>query len=180
VCHDKVNLEYEVLKPYVCNRKLCQYQFYDLSMGSALEVSERTTLHDHFTDYNQHDVVARSEVVDVLLATTYASAGEGVLDPRPIGLGLRVHIPQYGIVAQTRGMAMGPGGVEVDSPPDPPLGQDGMADFDQLSPAKVCFFIRDAYPLAHIFISAKCGSQESSRSGSQRASAPLHRVHTES
>jgi hypothetical protein len=149
-------------------------------MGSALEVSKGTTLHDRVTDYNQHDVVARSEVVDVLLATTYASAGEGVLNPRPIGLGLRVHIPQYGIVAQTRGMAMGPGGVQVDSPPDPPLGQDGMADFDQLSPAKVCFLIEHAYPRPYIFILAKCGSEKSSRSGSQCASATLHRVHTES
>ncbi|EEB87055.1 hypothetical protein MPER_15771, partial [Moniliophthora perniciosa FA553] len=37
VCHNKLHAEYEVLKPYVCDSKLCSYQFYCLGKGPSLE-----------------------------------------------------------------------------------------------------------------------------------------------
>ena len=38
VCHNKLNTDFEVLKPYVCDSKLCSYQFYAFNRGPSLEV----------------------------------------------------------------------------------------------------------------------------------------------
>jgi hypothetical protein len=80
-------------------------------------------------------------VVDVLISTTYASAGEGALDPRPLGLGLRVPLPSVGYapVAARAMMVFDPAGAPVVLPtaPDPAIGSDQLVDFDQLSLPKV-------------------------------------------
>lgn len=55
VCHNKIESEYEALKPYVCGSKLCEYQYYQLSMGPSLEV--RTSL-QYIPDLDAH--IARS------------------------------------------------------------------------------------------------------------------------
>ena len=38
VCHNKLNTDFEALKPYVCDSKLCAYQYYSLNRGPSLEV----------------------------------------------------------------------------------------------------------------------------------------------
>jgi ubiquitin-conjugating enzyme E2 Q len=38
VCHRKLESNYEALKPYVCDSKLCAYQYYALNRGAPLEV----------------------------------------------------------------------------------------------------------------------------------------------
>jgi ubiquitin-conjugating enzyme E2 Q len=38
VCHNKLNADFEVLKPYVCDSKLCSYQFYAFNREPSLEV----------------------------------------------------------------------------------------------------------------------------------------------
>jgi hypothetical protein len=94
------------------------------------------------SDFIQHDIVARADVVDILISTTYASAGEGGLDPRPLGLGLRVPLPDTGYVPLTphRGyMGHNPNlaPAALLAVPDPAIGADGLVDFDQLPVPKV-------------------------------------------
>jgi ubiquitin-conjugating enzyme E2 Q len=38
VCHNKLTAEFEALKPYVCDRPLCTYQYYAHNRGASLEV----------------------------------------------------------------------------------------------------------------------------------------------
>lgn len=38
VCHNRLQSDYEALKPYVCESKLCAYQYYSLNKGPSLEV----------------------------------------------------------------------------------------------------------------------------------------------
>ncbi|KZT05739.1 uncharacterized protein LAESUDRAFT_726677 [Laetiporus sulphureus 93-53] len=78
VCHDRLNTEYETLKPYVCDSRLCTYQYYFLNRGLSLE----------------YEIRANPEVVDLLVSLAFVAAREGALDnPLPIGMGLRVANP---------------------------------------------------------------------------------------
>lgn len=38
VCHNRLQSDYEALKPYVCDSKLCTYQYYTFNRGPSLEV----------------------------------------------------------------------------------------------------------------------------------------------
>lgn len=38
VCHRKLRNKYEALKPYVCDSRLCFFQYYALNLGPSLEV----------------------------------------------------------------------------------------------------------------------------------------------
>jgi ubiquitin-conjugating enzyme E2 Q len=73
-------------------------------------------------------------VVDILISTTYTAAGEGVLNPLPVGIGLRVPLPSTGYAPPTTPLYYGQAAPAV---PDPPVGQDSLVDFDQLSLSKV-------------------------------------------
>lgn len=74
VCHCKVDTDFEALKPYVCSKPLCLYQYMSLGFGPSLE----------------HEILAQPEVVDILISFCYASARTFVLSSRPTGMGLRV------------------------------------------------------------------------------------------
>ncbi|THU91820.1 hypothetical protein K435DRAFT_829796 [Dendrothele bispora CBS 962.96] len=75
VCHRRLSTDFEALKPYVCDSKLCSYQYYSLGMGPKLE----------------YEIIHNPVTVDLLTSLTYAAAIEGVLDePLPTGMGLRV------------------------------------------------------------------------------------------
>jgi ubiquitin-conjugating enzyme E2 Q len=79
-------------------------------------------------------------VVDILISTTYTAAGEGVLNPLPVGIGLRVPLPSIGYAPPTTPLYYGqaaPAAASAPVVPDPPVGQDSLVDFDQLSPSKV-------------------------------------------
>ncbi|KAJ3847933.1 hypothetical protein EV368DRAFT_76467 [Lentinula lateritia] len=118
VCHDKLDTDYVALKPYVCNSKLCSYRYYSLNHGPSVE----------------YDIIHNPETVDLLVSITYAAAIESVLDePLPIGMGLRVPLPDT--------MLMIPGGhlqnniattTPLESPRPPVVGSDCLCDFDDL------------------------------------------------
>ncbi|TKA66024.1 hypothetical protein B0A49_10502 [Cryomyces minteri] len=74
VCHTKLEQEFEALKPYVCNKPLCLYQYMSLGFGPSIE----------------HEIVAQPYVVDLLLTFAYASAKAGKMREFPTGLGLSV------------------------------------------------------------------------------------------
>ncbi|EIN06501.1 hypothetical protein PUNSTDRAFT_115057 [Punctularia strigosozonata HHB-11173 SS5] len=113
VCHDPIKSDYEALKPYVCDNKLCTYQYYHMSLGTSLE----------------YEICANPAVVDLLLSLTYCAAAEGVLDdPLPVGMGLRVPPPMAGVSTSNRQIIAVHAGSAV-SPPKAD-GPDGLCDFD--------------------------------------------------
>lgn len=42
VCHQRIHSDFVALKPYVCSRSLCAYQFYALSFGTSIEASQKS------------------------------------------------------------------------------------------------------------------------------------------
>lgn len=74
VCHCKTEAYFEALKPYVCSKPLCLYQYMALGMGPSLE----------------WEVLSQPYVVDLLISFTHSSALDGRLNDFPIGLGLKV------------------------------------------------------------------------------------------
>ncbi|KII84929.1 hypothetical protein PLICRDRAFT_116954 [Plicaturopsis crispa FD-325 SS-3] len=102
VCHNTIKADFEVLKPYVCDSKLCAYQYYSLNRGASLE----------------YEIINNPGTVDLLVSIAYTAACERVLDhPLPVGLGLRVSLPQPSA---------------TDTKPPPEMGTDGLCDFDEL------------------------------------------------
>ncbi|TFK72251.1 hypothetical protein BDN72DRAFT_836432 [Pluteus cervinus] len=78
VCHNKLTANYDALKPYVCDNKLCTYQYYSLNRGPSLE----------------YEIVHNPEAVDLLVSIAYSSAVEQSMEePLPKGMGLRVPLP---------------------------------------------------------------------------------------
>jgi ubiquitin-conjugating enzyme E2 Q len=58
VCHDKLKEEFEALKPYVCSKPLCLYQYMSLGFGPSVE----------------HEILTQPYVVDLLISFCYAAA----------------------------------------------------------------------------------------------------------
>ncbi|KAJ8461993.1 hypothetical protein ONZ45_g18095 [Pleurotus djamor] len=84
VCHNKTSAEYETLKPYVCENKLCSYQYYAYNQGPSLE----------------YEIIHNTTVVDLLVSLAYSSAAEDSMDdPLPVGMDLLVPSPtnNYGL-----------------------------------------------------------------------------------
>ncbi|KAK7457902.1 hypothetical protein VKT23_010249 [Stygiomarasmius scandens] len=141
VCHSRLSTNHpEALKPYVCESKLCSYQYFCLGMGPRLE----------------YEITHNPATVDLLTSLAYSAAAEGVLeDPLPIGMGLRVqsvdpgrvvkpptrsHV--YGIMAGVPGIATSAAtpstGTGNGNPDENVANQlekdsDGLVDFDELS-----------------------------------------------
>ncbi|KIJ62454.1 hypothetical protein HYDPIDRAFT_30416 [Hydnomerulius pinastri MD-312] len=83
ICHKKLQNEYEALKPYVCDSNLCIFQYYSLNLGPSLE----------------YDIIANTEVVDLLVSLAYTAAADQVLDePLPRGMGLLVPRPAGSVI----------------------------------------------------------------------------------
>ncbi|KIK53259.1 hypothetical protein GYMLUDRAFT_49424 [Collybiopsis luxurians FD-317 M1] len=128
VCHNKLHTDYVALKPYVCDSKLCAYQYYSLNHGPSLE----------------YEIIHNPETVDLLVSITYSAALEGALDePLPIGMGLRVPPPDPSTVITPQNRFPGgilPGITANHAPPAPPVpvnappvaDADGLCDFDAL------------------------------------------------
>jgi ubiquitin-conjugating enzyme E2 Q len=134
-----MSTEYEVIKPYVCDSKLCAYQYYNLNRGPSLEVRS-LPLHIHSNlPGRQYEICHNTQTVDLLVSLAYCAAVEGVLDePLPIGLGLRVPIPAASSLPQ------GPINHRVSDIPwtfTPPTGEDGLCDFDRLDKRSVSFSV---------------------------------------
>lgn len=58
VCHDKMKEDFEALKPYVCEKPLCLYQYMNLGFGPSVE----------------HEIMTQPWVVDLLVSFCYTSA----------------------------------------------------------------------------------------------------------
>ncbi|KAL8781665.1 MAG: hypothetical protein Q9213_005907 [Squamulea squamosa] len=77
VCHERVEADFEALKPYVCSKPLCLYQYMAFGFGPSIE----------------HDIIAQPHVVDLLISFCYSSATFGTLKSLPTGLALAVPAP---------------------------------------------------------------------------------------
>ncbi|ETN41448.1 uncharacterized protein HMPREF1541_03384 [Cyphellophora europaea CBS 101466] len=80
VCHCKVEDTFEALKPYVCSRPLCLYQYMALGFGPSIE----------------WEVLSQPYVVDLLVSFCYSAAKQGRLKEFPVGIDLKVPmLPHY-------------------------------------------------------------------------------------
>lgn len=77
VCHCKVDMDFEALKPYVCSKPLCLYQYMALGFGPSIE----------------HEIMSQPQVVDLLVSFCYSSACSQRLASFPVGMGLIVPHP---------------------------------------------------------------------------------------
>ena len=74
VCHCQIKASFEALKPYVCSKPLCLYQYMALGFGPSIE----------------WDVMTQPDVVDLLVSFCYIGAKGGRLREFPVGIDLRV------------------------------------------------------------------------------------------
>ena len=74
VCHCQVRDTFEALKPYVCSKPLCLYQYMALGFGPSIE----------------WEVLSQPYVVDLLVSFCYCAAKQGRLKEFPVGIDLRV------------------------------------------------------------------------------------------
>jgi len=58
VCHDRIEGDFEALKPYVCDKPLCLYQYMSLGFGPSVE----------------HEILTQPYVVDLLVSFCYTAA----------------------------------------------------------------------------------------------------------
>lgn len=79
VCHCRVDDSFEALKPYVCSKPLCLYQYMALGFGPSLE----------------WEVLVQPCVVDLLVSFCYAAAHGNRLKDLPIGMNLTVPVLPY-------------------------------------------------------------------------------------
>ncbi|KAF6224444.1 hypothetical protein HO133_011021 [Letharia lupina] len=78
VCNCKVEADFEALKPYVCSRPLCLYQYMSLGFGPSIE----------------HEIITQPHVVDLLVSFCYTSATYRKLRYLPTGMALMVPAPK--------------------------------------------------------------------------------------
>jgi ubiquitin-conjugating enzyme E2 Q len=76
VCHCKIDTSFEALKPYVCSKPLCLFQYMTLGFGPSIE----------------WEILAQPYVVDLLISFCYASAQGRRLKDFPIGIDLKVPV----------------------------------------------------------------------------------------
>lgn len=105
VCHRRVNADFEALKPYVCSRDICLYQYMSLGFGPSIE----------------HEIITQPLVVDLLVSFCYSSACAGRMKYLPIGMALMV--PLMPAVPEHSAMSQGP--LSRVSNPAPALPQSG-------------------------------------------------------
>lgn len=77
VCHDKIPGDFEALKPYVCSKPLCLYQYMSLGFGPSIE----------------HAILTQPYVVDLLISFCYSTAKKPTdvkLRQYPVGMSLIV------------------------------------------------------------------------------------------
>ena len=77
VCHCRVEADFEALKPYVCSKPLCLYQYMSLGFGPSIE----------------HEIMTQPHVVDLLISFCYTAATNRKLVHLPTGMALMVPPP---------------------------------------------------------------------------------------
>ncbi|KAL2842758.1 hypothetical protein BJY01DRAFT_199952 [Aspergillus pseudoustus] len=73
-CYCKIDANFEALKPYVCTKRLCLFQYINLGMGPSVE----------------WEISSQPYVVDLLISFAYARAHAQKLEDFPNGLNLQV------------------------------------------------------------------------------------------
>ena len=109
VCHCKVEADFEALKPYVCSKPLCLYQYMSLGFGPSIE----------------HEIITQPHVVDLLISFCYTSARHYKLRYLPTGMALMVPAPSilavsHNIALQQNGSTGMPYSTHYPPPPPPP------------------------------------------------------------
>lgn len=74
VCYGRMGSDLGAIKPYVCDKPLCLYQYMSLGMGPNIE----------------HEIINQPWVIDLLISFTYAAAKANNLTTMPLGLSLKV------------------------------------------------------------------------------------------
>jgi ubiquitin-conjugating enzyme E2 Q len=74
ICFTKMPDDLQAIKPYVCDKPLCLYQYMSLGFGPSIE----------------HEILSQPKVVDLLISFCYTSARSGGLKDFPSGLSLMV------------------------------------------------------------------------------------------
>ncbi|KAH6971745.1 hypothetical protein BKA56DRAFT_677822 [Ilyonectria sp. MPI-CAGE-AT-0026] len=73
VCHQMMHGAFEAVKPYVCNNRLCLYQYLALGFGYSIE----------------HEIINNPYVVDLLISFFYSAVQGGQIREFPTGLNLK-------------------------------------------------------------------------------------------
>ncbi|CAZ80154.1 unnamed protein product [Tuber melanosporum] len=74
VCHDKIQSDFEAMKPYVCDSPLCLYQYMSLGFGPSIE----------------SEILTQPTVVDLLVSFCYRAAEALKLRTFPTGMNILV------------------------------------------------------------------------------------------
>jgi len=74
VCHDKIQTDFEAMRPYVCDSPLCLYQYMSLGFGPSVE----------------SDILTQPTVVDLLVSFCYSAAEALKLQTFPTGMNILV------------------------------------------------------------------------------------------
>ncbi|KAI9674092.1 MAG: hypothetical protein M1817_001910 [Caeruleum heppii] len=74
ICHSRTESTFEALKPYVCSKPLCLWQYMALGFGPSIE----------------YEIISQPAVVDLLVGFCYASAAANKLQSFPAGMDLLV------------------------------------------------------------------------------------------
>ena len=90
VCHCKVEADFEALKPYVCSKPLCLYQYMTLGFGPSIE----------------YEILTQPYVVDLLVSFCYSSAKGERLRDFPVGMGLMVPPSHTGLFSNAQAPVM--------------------------------------------------------------------------
>ncbi|PLN76993.1 hypothetical protein BDW42DRAFT_177642 [Aspergillus taichungensis] len=73
-CYRRVDAGFEAIKPFVCSKELCMFQYIHFDMGPSIE----------------WEILVQPYVVDLLISFCYLKAATGKLSDFPTGLGLKV------------------------------------------------------------------------------------------
>ncbi|PKY02023.1 hypothetical protein P168DRAFT_320583 [Aspergillus campestris IBT 28561] len=73
-CYSRIDAGFEAIKPFVCSKELCMFQYIHFDMGPSIE----------------WEILAQPYVVDLLISFCYLRAATGKLSDFPTGLGLKV------------------------------------------------------------------------------------------
>ncbi|KAF7910678.1 uncharacterized protein EAF01_002188 [Botrytis porri] len=100
VCHDKITGGFEALKPYVCEKPLCLYQYMSLGFGPSVE----------------HEIRTQPYVVDLLLNFCYTSAFGARIREYPTGMSLSVPSPIVALAGYLAPQDFSPAPAAVEQP----------------------------------------------------------------
>ncbi|ORY03838.1 hypothetical protein BCR34DRAFT_65912 [Clohesyomyces aquaticus] len=113
ICFTKMPDDLQAIKPYVCDKPLCLYQYMSLGFGPSIE----------------HEILSQPKVVDLLISFCYASARMGRLKDFPSGLSLMVPISsaydQDYVNQQQQNYSTYGYGAPIPAPRPPPSGLGG-------------------------------------------------------